>query len=184
MTIRAWGRSRWGLVVGIGLLLVAVIAVLGGFKRSDQPAPTVDAGETIALGKYELTVHDARLVDRDEDGEAYDDHPYRLLVDLTITNTSEETTSVSSDVIGVRESDGSFLGNESAADALQPRLTRRIVVPVLADENPAKAGRADIWLGEQVYDWTNLLTSGPEWSVPTWAAMVTDVPVKDDRVKR
>ena len=181
MTNRGLGRSRGVLAVGVVVLLVGVIALLGGFKRSDHPVPTFDTGERVELGKYEFVIHDARLVDRDEDDEPFEDHRYRLIVDLTITNTSDETTSISRDLIGVQEADGTRLGNESDVNDLQPGLTRRLEIPVLADENPAKGGRADLWLGEQVFAWTNKLTSGPEWSVPTWAAMVTDVPVKDER---
>ena len=129
-------------------------------------------------------MHKARLVDRDEDGDPFDEHPWQLLVDVTVTNIADETSSLSSGLVGIEVAED-VVPNEHESAALQPGIPRRMEVVVPLEEGDVKVpGRVDIWLGEQTYDWTNLIQPGPAWSIPNWAAIVTHVRVADDRGPR
>lgn len=168
------------------VLLVAGIAVLGGFSQSDRPVRTVSVGERIELGRFAYTVHGARVVDRDAEGEPFDGPPLRLLVDVAVVNVSDESAALSSDLIGIRASGDQWYSIDSSSESLHPDLPRRLQVEVPADRASLGTlpGLTDIWLGEQTYGWTNLVNSGPEWSVPHWAGIVADVRVADDRGPR
>ena len=173
----------------LGALLVLVIggvAVLGGFTRSDRPVRTIDVGQRVELGQFAWTVHGARVVDHDEDGEPFDEEPLHVLVDVTVENIADETSSLTTDIIGVRTGPEEYLPFDLTTDALHPDLPLRLELVLLAEEDqlPAITGTTDVWLGAQQYAWTNLLNPGPSWSVPTWGAIVVDVPVADDRGPR
>lgn len=167
--------------------MLVVVALAGGFGRSERPAPTHELGERVELGRFAYTVHDATVVDRDEDGEAFDDLPWRVLVDVTVENIGEETISLGSRLVGVEPRRGDIAPNDSHGEDLQPGLPRRLLVEVPVDTDVFGGDvprRFDLWLGSQVYEWSNLLNSGPAWSVPNWSALVIDVPLADERGAR
>lgn len=189
VTLAALARRhpRRLLAAGVVLLLVALVAALGGFGRSERPVQTVAVGERIELGQFAFTVHGATVVDRDEDGEPFDEAPLRLLIDVTVVNTSDESGHITSDLIGIKKSGGDdYFTIDSSLNEMHPDLPQRFEVALQADEASLGAipGDIDVWLGEQVYGWTNLLNSGPEWSVPHWAGIVADVPITDGRSGR
>lgn len=179
-------RPRRLIVGACVALLVAGIAVLGGFAPSDRPVRTVSVGERIELGRFAYTVHGARVVDRDAEGESFDGRPLRLLVDVTVVNVSDESAALSSDLIGIRTSGQRWSSADASTESLHPDLPRRLQIEVPADRQALGPipGHTDIWLGEQTYGWTNLLNSGPQWSVPHWAGIVADLPVADGRGPR
>ncbi|MGO1974955.1 MAG: hypothetical protein ACTH2Q_18530 [Propionibacteriaceae bacterium] len=188
MGIASFGRShRTALVLAAVLvLLLGVVAALGGFGRSDRPVRTVAVGQRVELGQFAWTVHGARVVDRDEDGEPFEEEPLHVLVDVTVENISDESSGLSKDLIGIRVGPDEFLPFDLDTSGLHPNLPLRLELILLAQEDsPLEiGGHTDIWLGAQQFAWTNLINSGPEWSVPRWAAIVTDVPLADDRGSR
>lgn len=177
-------RRRWQGLVVLGIV-VAVVASLGGFGRSDTPRPTIGPGESIELGQYKLAVERARVVDIDDRGEPFDDGMLRVMVTTKVTNVSEESTSFGEGLVGVADRSAEIYSNKTDTSTFHPGLKRtvEVSVPVPANRLAVSSGRIDIWLGARTYDWTNLAMSGPAWSVANWAAIVTDVPIDDQRGK-
>lgn len=127
-------------------------------------------------------MNSARVTDRDDDGEPFDDGLPRLYIETTATNTSEESTTFGSNLLGIDAADGSIIGNEVVTTTFHPDLERTVDVEIIVDdESELRRGSLDVWVGAQVYDWTNLAYSGPEWSVPSWEAFVPNVPLTDER---
>lgn len=186
--IATFGRRHRVVVVALGVLvlLVAVVAALGGFGRSDRPVRTVDVEQRVELGQFAWTVHGAQVVDRDEDGEPFEEEPLHVLVDVTVESIGQETGNLTRDLIGIRVGPDEFLPFDLDTSQLHPNLPLRLELILLAEEDQLAEipGTVDVWLGAQNYAWTNLLHSGPEWSVPRWAAIVTDVPLTDGRGPR
>lgn len=189
MTLAALVRRhpRRVIAAGVALLLVALVAALGGFGRSARPVQTIAVGDRIELGQFAYTVHGATVIDQDEKGDPFEEAPLRLVIDVTVVNIADESGTMASDLIGIKKAGGDdHYTIDSSLERTHPDLPQRIEVEVQADEESLGAipGHTDIWLGEQVYAWTNLLNSGPAWSVPHWAAIVADVPVTDGRSGR
>lgn len=167
--------------------VLALIAALGGFARSDHPIAEYLPGSRIELGRFAFTVHSARLIDHDEEGEPFDEEPLRVLVDSTVENISDESGILGEKLVGLDDGADDWFGLDYESTVLlHPGLPRRLelVLPATEASLGADPTKITVWLGEEKYGWTNLLNSGPEWSVPNWAATVSDVPLADERGRR
>ena len=183
MTVPAFlRRRRWQAVVALGGL-ICIVAVFGGFSRSDHPLPTIAPGDQIELGQFAFVIDSARIVDVDDDDEPFEDGMPRVIVSVKLSNISDETTSFGEGLIGVYEPHGKVYVNKTESSSFHPDLEREveISVPVPASRLPHHDGKIDVWLGARTFGWTNLALAGPAWSVPNWAAIATDVPVSDER---
>ncbi len=190
------GARRWVLLAvsaTIVLSLAAVVA-LGGFRQAAHYLPPHQLGERVELGRFAITVHDVALVNHDERGnpmgqpnsfggpgpkavvlvratvEMLDDKAGRFLLQsgLIVVRAGERSKD------DLKVATGWGLAND-----LQPGLPVDATFAFNAPDPPPATVR--VLLGEQAYEWSNLINPGPDWSsIAIPARELPDVRIKDE----
>ncbi len=128
----------WAWVLGCAAVVIATIAVLGGFN--DVPVeklPKIALGESYTTNEVEVTVLSAELSDGTPVNHYTEDGKQYVIVEVELTATTDEPTLIASKLLRVllegviSPDDGETLDmdevrNGTYPDPLQPGLTTRI----------------------------------------------------------
>jgi len=180
-------------LVGVGaavVLVVGLVLAFGGFRETTHSLPEVAVGQRIDLGRFAVTVHQAYLTDKDEEGKPLSkDKPRKhIVVEATIEMLDKEAGSFpagrktgSALLIQDGRSPWNSLEPDTGGgphDPLQPGIPTEAQFYFLPP-TPVPA-TVRVVLGDQEYGWTNLINPGPDWSsVAVPAVAVPDVPLDD-----
>lgn len=185
--------ARWLLPIAAVGILVAVVALAGGFRTAEGVAGApAQPGEQIDLARWEITVNEVELTNVSTIGVPTDTN---LRVHLTVTLTGEESQhSLPIGLLTVEVPDGSptDIGYGAGGEwmtAIDPDITRSYVVdftwPLPEDdgEQPPVVEvpqAVTVVVHDEIYAEGALF--GWSWGVDDVAAVVT-VPVADTRVE-
>ena len=177
----AWPRRHpWWTVLVAVLAALLVVALLGGFRERANPIAAAAVGEAVDMGPVDLVVHSAELVTTQANGKPFIDGLPRVLVRVTVDNTSDRPAIVSASGDMRAWVDGRRLEVASGHDAVRSYpadLPVDATLPfVLAKGVDASAGLR-LTLRQQSYAWNNKLDVGPTWSGGQWTRVV-QLPVK------
>ena len=172
----AWPRRHpWWTVLVAVLAALLVVALLGGFRERANPIAAAAVGEAVDMGPVDLVVHSAELVTTQANGKPFIDGLPRVLVRVTVDNTSDRPAIVSASGDMRAWVDGRRLEVASGHDAVRSYpadLPVDATLPfVLAKGVDASAGLR-LTLRQKSYAWNNKLDVGPTWSGGQWTRVV------------
>jgi len=176
------------------LLSLAAVVALGGFRQAAHYLPPHRLGERVELGRFAVTVHDLALVNHDERGSPLgqpksfgEPGPNAIVLVRTTVEMLDDKAGLfqlQSGLIVVRAGDRSKDDLKVAtgwglANELQPGLPVDATFAFIAPDPPPATVR--VLLGEQVYEWSNLINPGPAWSsIAIAVGELPDVRIKDE----
>lgn len=171
---------RWLIGVAVVLVVVGVVAVLGGFgERRPRPAEMRGVGDEIAVARYTLRVDGAEWVAR-SGAEP------ELRVAMTLTNTTRDALYLSDYAVLVRLADGTVLPldddrtarvwREGNVGMFDPLLPEKAVLTIKKGLPASMPGEIAVFVSDEVPRADGPVSSGG-WVFDRMAARV-DVPVR------
>lgn len=165
------GHVRRHPYVTAAVLLItalALVTVLGGFRRADPTYPEARVASTVDLGRFSITVTGARLLTTRPDGGELEPGERLLVVDATVLNT-DAASGVFSDRLVEARFDGEQAldvanGPGDAGEYFQPLVTTPLLLAWDVAEDETVPDEVSLVFLRESYGWNNLVFNGPTWS--------------------